>query len=89
IFKERDWVQCTNNPADMDRLTQFGFTKMAYDSANLKPGDILVDPTYGHTEIFAGDGNIVGAHNSSLPASEQISLTSNYGGWAYVFRYGG
>lgn len=54
--------------------------------SKMQPGDVIV---YGvqHVELYYGKGKKIGAHNSRLPAAEQISVNSVYSGWTDVMRY--
>lgn len=53
--------------ASMDGcINRLGFTKFAITSvAQLQPGDILITSDLGHTEIYIGNGQTVGAHQGS------------------------
>ena len=51
-------------------LTSIGFEKITYNENSLQEGDILWYPegfnghSYGHTEVYIGDGKTVGAHSN-------------------------
>ena len=52
---------------------------------DLIAGDILVNKE--HTEVFIGDGKLVGAHTDSLPLPLQVSVIDFYeNNWEYVYR---
>ena len=79
--------------ADMrNAYTKLGFTwhSKNINSSNykqeLKPGDILlrelaVTKKTGHTEMYAGNGNLIGAHSSKSGVSERPKIFGNYNGY--------
>lgn len=79
-------------------FTAAGFTKYNYGSVSLQRGDILLrDPwgSEGHTEMYIGNGQLVGAHCSETggvygqpgdQTGNEISIGPLYGWWDYVLR---
>lgn len=60
-------------------LKRWGFEEIQYnkrDTSNLQEGDILhkFGSEHGHVEMYAGNGNIIGAHNSKKGISEISAL---------------
>ena len=78
------------------QLTQHGFEWIPGDPdvSNLQPGDILLDEDE-HTEMYAGDGKIVGAHwnyngTTGDPDNSEINIKDYYSKpWDGVLRYTG
>lgn len=68
-------------------LTKLGFTQMS-TSTQWKAGDILLRT--GHTEMVYVGYRTMGAHNSSLPLADQVSI-NDYGSspsdWEVLYRY--
>lgn len=81
-----------------DDFTRAGFTQLPYAGTALRRGDILLrDPwgSGGHTEMYIGDGLLVGAHSAEdggvygRPGDQtgnEISVGPLYGDWDYVLR---
>ncbi|MCR4842421.1 MAG: leucine-rich repeat protein [Eubacterium sp.] len=80
-------------------FTAAGFTWIEWDSTaegasvdDLQYGDILWRS--GHTEIYMGDGQIVGAHSAygytqtGDQTGKEICTRSYYSGWTAIIRYG-
>lgn len=73
-----------------------GFTQLEFKPLmQLEKGDVLISD--GHTEIFCGDGKLVGAHSNSHggingdevgdQTGKELSVGNYYdGGWVYVMR---
>lgn len=55
--------------------------------SQMQPGDVIF--WKGHVELYYGNGKRIGAHNSSLPANDQVSVKAMYGGYHDVMRYVG
>ena len=86
----------------LSALTDAGFQIITAPGAGTVcyPGDILWHnhgPAGGHTEmVFAGgsgEARTMGAHGSSLPLTDQVSINSGYVafstvGWEYLARWG-
>ncbi len=78
-------------------LTKNGFTWISWSqigsSSKLQRGDILFKT--GHTELYIGNNQIVGAHSdrgypqTGDQTGTEISVTSYYSGWDGVLRYNG
>lgn len=72
-------------------LSAYGFDIIPYSYENLQPGDVLY--RYGHTEMYVGNGLMVGAHSdygytqSGDQTGEEISIKGLAGDWEYIFRY--
>ncbi len=70
------------------QLQSAGFRVHKYDRNSLEIGDILWRGAgkgkYGHTEIYLGNGRIIGAHNSRKGIGER----SLYDDFTHVFRLG-
>ena len=73
-------------------LPKAGFTKYRFSSlSELKPGDILLRHGQEHTEIYAGNGKNVGAHDNydgkpGDSSGREISVEGSGTNWQYVFR---
>lgn len=53
----------------------------------LVPGDVLLNTIY-HTEMYTGNGKMVGAHTNKVPKPDQISEKAySNRPWNYVLRY--
>lgn len=70
-------------------LKSAGFQEIPYTGmASLQPGDILVNPEL-HTEIYVGNGQVVGSRTDTAPKPDQTSVTGFWeDGWVYVYRQG-
>ena len=74
-------------------LVNNGFEAIGYDYNILQPGDVLYRS--GHTVIYAGNGQVVGAHGyagnyaAGDQTGEEVGLCDFYGYWEYIFRYTG
>lgn len=66
-----------------------GFEELPYPGLDgLQRGDILDNGH--HVELYIGNGQIVGAHNSSRAQEDQISVDNFWeGGWHCILRYKG
>ena len=77
-----------------EKLTNAGFTRYDYNVSNLQAGDILW--RYGHTGIYAGNGQVVEALRNENHAAcygqpgdqdgGEILVNSNSGNWTYYYR---
>ena len=77
-----------------DILPKYGF-KYYYGTSNIQRGDILL--RNGHTEIYLGNNQTVGAHINELneivggktgdQTGNEISVSTNSGNWEGFFRY--
>ena len=79
------WTTRNMGPA----LVALGFTENRYTSMeDLQAGDILVvNLGNEHTETYYGDGKLVGAHSSTKPDADQVSIENFYeDGWQYYYR---
>lgn len=82
----------------IDDFTAAGFSKHAYGSVGLRRGDILLRDPWGkggHTEMYVGDGQTVGAHSSETggvygepgdQTGNEISVAPLQGAWEWVLR---
>ena len=83
----------------IDDFMAAGFTKYNYGTVTLKRGDILLrnpwSSEYGHTEMYIGGNQCVGAHSSEngtaygVPGDQtgnEISIGPLWGSWDYVLR---
>lgn len=81
-------------------LTSIGFKELSYNQSNLKVGDILWRPngwnghTYGHTEVYIGDGKSVGAHSNydgrdGDSKGNEVSVVNVSNNYYKIFRYNG
>lgn len=60
---------------------------------DLQPGDVLLNENQ-HTELYIGDGKMVGAHGDKDgrdgdSSGNEISIVNYYGGWQGILRYVG
>lgn len=81
------WAFTTRTMANALRL--LGFTKMG-TAQPWKPGDILLRT--GHTEMAFDSNHTMGAHSSTVPLEQQVSINSNpssASSWLELWRYGG
>jgi len=72
-----------------DNIQAAGFERISYDDSQgtsvLMPGDVLSNPH--HVELYIGNGNVVGAHSSSKPAADQVSVEPWFAdGWTEIYR---
>lgn len=81
-----DTVGCFTTLSMGKILKEQGFEEFPYTNMDdLIAGDILVNKE--HTEVFIGDGKLVGAHTDSLPLPLQVSVIDYYeNNWEYVYR---
>lgn len=83
----------------IDDFTNAGFTLLKYAAVELRRGDILLRNPWssenGHTEMYIGDNQLVGAHCSENGTAygepgdqtgNEISVGPLYGNWDYVLR---
>lgn len=84
--------------ASMDEiLPTIGFEQLAYDINSLQEGDIVWYPAgfqghaYGHTEVYVGNGQTVGAHSNKDgvfgdSSGEEVSVVSIAKEYKSIFR---
>lgn len=69
--------------------TTYGYGSKGYkgspNSVKLQPGDILYRSD--HVELYIGNNKRAGAHTSSYPAPDQISITKGIGNFTKVYRF--
>ncbi len=72
-----------------DDLIAVGYEQIPYPGlSGLQRGDILDNGS--HVELYIGNGQIVGAHNSGREPEDQISVDTFWeSNWQYVLRYKG
>ena len=82
----------------IEDFTAAGFSCNDFGSVILKRGDILLRDPWGeggHTEMYIGNGQCVGAHSSETggvygqpgdQTGNEISITAMWGSWDYVLR---
>lgn len=72
-------------------MQQFGFALIPWSDgrmSELQRGDIL--SAAGHVEWYIGNGQVVGAHTSSKPFPDQVSVEGYYDdNWLNILRYNG
>ena len=61
--------------------------------SELRPGDVLLNEN-SHTEMYIGDGKMVGAHGdkdgrNGDSSGREINVTKYHSGWEWVLRYKG
>lgn len=76
-------------------LTRIGFRRLPYSSSNLREGDILWKPPMngrvGHTEVYIGNGQNVGAHSDydDVPgdsSGNEVDIGINSGNFVRIYR---
>ena len=69
--------------------TTYGYGSKGYKGSpnrvKLQPGDILYRD--GHVELYIGNNKRAGAHTSTYPAPDQISIEKGIGNFTKVYRF--
>lgn len=68
-------------------LKNIGFTEYSSTAETWQPGDIMWRT--GHTEMVYEDMRTMGAHSSSRPLADQVSINDNNSSasaWTYIYR---